>query len=260
MLNLIRAEKSKLSSWKSLSLIFLSPIGFSILALFGAYQPILLSKNKKEIASSLLSIQSASGFTTAFDSSSVLFLIVALALFTSTFSKEYSNNIWKNLFVYQPSRMRIVNAKILVAISYLSLSIIVDYLFSTVLNLSIAGYANINVDKWLTTSNFIHSLNIISRNILAAALVGILGLGIVLITKSGRWAIGGVLGWLFLIEPLIGNFMPAVSKYLIFSNLESFLVNNHFGNSLVSVLTALSLIFATALLGLRGYLNWEASA
>ncbi len=257
MSNIFLAESKKI--WKPKIVVWYLGITFSfvLLWIWAKYKPIILHSGGTSFQQAIADNQKAEGLSTAFVNLTPYFYMITVAIFASNFSREYSLHTWKNIFIYQPQRVKVIFQKCLALITFSSLIILFNFIFSLLVTLSIAGYGGINTNKWLTPKNLLHILDGEIRVTLATAFFGMLAIGLTSLIGSGKWTIAGVFLWLLVGEPLITHFFPKAEKFTINSNIDSFVMDFKWGASTWGLMLVIGLIGSIFALGNRKLISQD---
>ena len=159
MSNIFLAESKKI--WKPKIVLWYLGITFSfvLLWIWAKYKPIILHSSGASFQQAIVDNQKAEGLSSAFFNLTPYFYMITVAIFASNISREYSLHTWKNIFIYQPQRVKVIFQKCLALITFSSLIILFNFIFSILVTLSIAGYGGIKTNNWLSSKNLLHSLS-----------------------------------------------------------------------------------------------------
>jgi len=136
----------------------------------------------------------------------VFALIIGILMITS----EFKHGTAIATFLVTPKRNRVLIAKIVTgAITGLFVQLVA---FLAAVAAAAAYLATQPNAADPTTSKLI---SILIAALLSGAVLGIVGIGIGALIKNQAIAVTGSLIWLFLVEPLLITFAPAIGKYLI---------------------------------------------
>jgi ABC-2 type transport system permease protein len=149
----------------------------------------------------------------------VFALIIGILMITS----EFKHGTAIATFLVTPKRNRVLIAKIVMgAIAGLFVQLVAFLVAVAAATIYLATQPNA-ADP--TTSKL---LSILMAALLSGAVLGIVGIGIGALIKNQAIAITGSLIWLFLVEPILITFAPAIGKYLL-SGAVTGMLNIDFG-------------------------------
>ena len=183
------------------------------------------------------------GFLTALASVSTLAGVVIYALWAIATAGDYSTGMIRILVQAQPNRVNLLGGKMLALTLFTLLAALTTTLAVVLVARPLARLQGIETKAWKT--NFAQHLVSSYFNFAVAALVwGLIGLMLAVLTRSSALAIGIGIGYLLVVESLIGIIAPDSTAYLPGGTLNA-LVDG--GTSQLAWITALGL---TALYGI----------
>ena len=183
------------------------------------------------------------GFLTALASVSTLAGVVMLALWAIATAGDYSTGMIRILVQAQPNRVNLLGGKMLALTLFTLLAALTTTLAVVLVARPLARLQGIETEAWKT--DFAQHLVSSYFNFAVAALVwGLIGLMLAVLTRSSALTIGIGIGYLLVVESLIGIIAPDSTAYLPGGTLNA-LVDG--GTSQLAWITALGL---TALYGI----------
>ena len=162
---------------------------------------------------SIAEIAQPGGFLTALATVSGLAGVVLLALWAIAAAGDYSTGLIRILVQAQPNRINLLSGKILALTMFTVLATLTTTLAVVLVARPLARLEGIETEAWKT--DFVSHLLSSYFNFAVAGLVwGLIGLMIAVLTRSSALAIGVGIGWLLVVENLIGIIAPDSTVYL----------------------------------------------
>lgn len=153
------------------------------------------------------------GFLTPLATVSTLAGIVLLAMSALAVATDYSTGLIRILVQAQPKRTILLTGKILALAVFTLISTLVTTLVVVLVARPLARLHGIDVDAW-KTDVVAHLASSYLNFIIAATVWGLIGLMIAVLTRSAALAIGIGIGYLLVVENLIGIVAPDATTYL----------------------------------------------
>lgn len=153
------------------------------------------------------------GFLTALGTISTLAGVVLLTLWAIATARDYSTGMIRILVQTQPDRVKLLGGKIVALALFTLLATLTTILTVMLVARPLARLENIDTEAWRTdfAPHFFSSL----FNFSIAGLVwGLIGLALAVLTRSSELAIGIGIGYLLVVENLIGLIAPDATVYL----------------------------------------------
>ena len=139
--------------------------------------------------------------------------IVLLSLWAIATASDYDTGLVRVLVQAQPSRFKLLGGKIVALTLYTVIATAVTVLTIILVARPLARLEGIDIEIWKT--DFLPELAAGYFNFLIPSLVwGLIGLTIALLTRSSGLAIGIGIGYLLVVENLIGIAAPDITDYL----------------------------------------------
>lgn len=158
-------------------------------------------------------IAAPGGMLAALGSVGSLAGIVLLSLWAIATASDYDTGLIRILVQAQPSRFKLLMGKITALTLYTVVATAVTVLTVILVARPLARLQSIDVEIWRT--DFLSELASGYFNFLLPSLVwGLIGLTIALLTKSSGLAIAGGIGYLLVVENLIGIAAPDITDFL----------------------------------------------
>jgi ABC-type transport system involved in multi-copper enzyme maturation permease subunit len=186
---------------------------------------------------SIADIARPGGFLTALATVSTLVGIVLLALWAIATAGDYSTGLIRILVQAQPNRINLLSGKILALTLFTLLTTFTTTLTVVLVARPLARLQGIEIHAW-KTDFFPHLLSSYANFAVAGLVWGLIGLMIAVLTRSSALAIGIGIGYLLVVENLIGIIAPDSTVYLPGGTLNA-LVSG--GTSQLAWITALGL-------------------
>lgn len=158
-------------------------------------------------------LEQPGGMLEALGSVSTLAGIVLLSLWAIAAASDYDTGLIRVLVQAQPSRLKLLGSKIIALSLFTVLACAVTVLVTSAVARPLARFYEIDTDPWqidtaaeMATGYF---------NFLIPSLVwGLIGLTIAVLTRSSGLSIGIGIGYLLVVENLIGIAAPDITDYL----------------------------------------------
>lgn len=158
-------------------------------------------------------LEQAGGMIHALGSISTLAGIVVLSLWAIAAASDYDSGLIRVLVQAQPSRLRLLGGKI-IALSFFTVLLSAStVLITSAVARPLARAYEIDTEPWKTDAAAEMASGFF--NFLIPVLVwGLIGLTIAVLTRSSGTAIGVGIGWLLVVEGLIGIWAPDITHLL----------------------------------------------
>jgi hypothetical protein len=153
------------------------------------------------------------GFLTALGTVSTIVGVALLAIWAIAVSTDYSTGLIRILVQAYPKRVTLLTAKIVALAAYTLSAATVTTLTVVLLARPLARLQGIDVNAW-QTDFFAHLLRGYFSFTVAVLVWGLIGLMLAVLTRSSALAIGIGIGYLLVVESLVGIVAPDASPYL----------------------------------------------
>ena len=137
--------------------------------------------------------------------------VVLLALWAMSAAGDYSTGMIRILVQAQPNRVNLLTGKIIALALFTLLATASTTLVVVLVSRPLARLQGIETKAW-KTDFFAHLLSGYVNFTIAALVWGLIGLMIAVLTKSSALAIGIGIGYLLVVESLIGIIAPEVDR------------------------------------------------
>jgi ABC-2 type transport system permease protein len=152
------------------------------------------------------------GFLTALGTVSTLAGVVLLSLWAIATARDYSTGMIRILVQAQPDQVKLLGGKIVGALFTL-LATLTTILALMLAARPLARLEGIDTEAW-STDFAPHFLNGLFNFSIAGLVWGFIGLALAVLTRSSELAIGIGIGYLLVVENLIGLIAPDATVYL----------------------------------------------
>jgi ABC-2 type transport system ATP-binding protein len=153
------------------------------------------------------------GFLTALATVSTLAGTILLALWTICAASVYSTGVIRILVQAQPKRIKLLAGKMVALLVFTLLATVVTTLIVVLAAHPLARLEGIETRAW-KTDFFPHLLSAYANFAIAAVVWGLIGLALAVLTRSSALAIGVGVGYLLVVENLIGIIAPGATPFL----------------------------------------------
>ncbi len=158
-------------------------------------------------------LQAPGGFFGAFELLARFLGLVLLSVWALSVAGDYSSGFIRMMVQAQPNRLQLFSGKLLALCGFTAMCTAVAAVLALVAAFGIAGPADIDTASWST--NLVPEVLSGSVNLTVSCIAwGCIGLLIATLTRSAGLAIGLGVGWLLLVEPLIGLASQDVADFL----------------------------------------------
>ena len=218
MLNVVKAELRKM---KRPSLLYVNIGILSFLSILFTSLVFLRTGsslgNRKGGSDSIQTAESLGKFDGGYFTFGLMSLflgLIALTVFASQSSNEYSYGTLRNLLVRQPSRMKLLGGKFFAMVVFAFLLITFVAVLNIGLSFAESGHAHISTSLW-TSTKAIHGFLTLYGNILLATIgYGLVGMSLGIILKSPMSAISISLLWFMVLENILSAVLTSAAKWL----------------------------------------------
>jgi ABC-2 type transport system permease protein len=197
-------------------------LGLGLSAAFGVLTTVVVFLTAKDTEpapgsvgsfASIRQLEAAGGFFGSFQLSARLVGLVALAVWAVSVATDYSSGYVRMLVQAEPNRRRLFVGKV-AALGSFTVAMTLSATISTLMAaFAIAKPADISTSSW--SPGMVGEILSGYFNLTIAALAwGAVGLLIATLTKNSGIAIGVGIGWLLLLEPIIGIASAKIADYL----------------------------------------------
>ena len=218
MLKVIKAElrKMKRPSLLYVNIGILSALSllFTSLVFLRAGSSVGNHRRGSETIQTVASLGKFDGGYFTFSLMSLFLGLIALTVFASQSSNEYTYGTLRNLLVRQPSRMKLLGGKFLAMVIFTFL--LVSFVAILNIGLSFAESTHLHISTTLWTSGkAVHAfLNLFGNTLLATVGYGLVGMALGIILKSPMSSISISLLWFMVLENILGAVLPSATKWL----------------------------------------------
>jgi ABC-type transport system involved in multi-copper enzyme maturation permease subunit len=153
------------------------------------------------------------GFLTALATVSTLVGTILLALWAIFAASDYSTGLIRILVQAEPKRIKLLVGKMVSLLVFTLFATVVTTLVVVLVARPLARLEGIQTHAW-KTDFFPHLLSSYANFAIAAIVWGLIGLVLAVFTRSAALAIGVGIGWLLVVENLIGIIAPGATPYL----------------------------------------------
>jgi ABC-type transport system involved in multi-copper enzyme maturation permease subunit len=251
LINCIRSELVRVTRPRLLLLGMGLAAAFGIMitaVVFGTAEETLSSAGGlSQSFATMTQLEASGGFFGSFELLARLLGLVVLAVWAISVATDYDSGFIRMLVQAEPNRLRLFLGKITALGCFTLLVALVATIATVVTALPAAGGSDISTDQW--SSGVVgHALSGYANLTIAALAWGSIGLLIATITKNSGVAIGVGVGWLLLIEPIIGLASKSAANYLPGGTIGALAAG---GTDKVSYITALiiTLLYAAVAMG-----------
>jgi ABC-2 type transport system permease protein len=164
-------------------------------------------------AATVAQIALPGGFLTALASVSTLAGTVLLAVWAICAASDYSTGVIRLLVQAEPKRVRLLAGKMVALLVFTVLATAVVTLIVVLVSRPLARLEGIATHAW-KTDFFAHLFSSYANFTIAAIVWGLIGLALAVLTRSSALAIGIGIGYLLVVENLIGIIAPGATPYL----------------------------------------------
>lgn len=197
-------------------------LGLGLAAAFGVLTTVVVFQTAKDTEptagsvtsfASIRQLQAVGGFFGSFQLSARLVGLVALAVWAVSVATDYSSGYVRMLVQAEPNRRRLFVGKVVALGSFTVVMTAAATISTLMAAFAIAKPAGISTRSWST--GMVGEILSGYLNLTIAALAwGAVGLLIATLTKNSGIAIGVGVGWLLLLEPIIGIASAKIADYL----------------------------------------------
>lgn len=173
--------------------------------------------------------------------------VVALALVAVRVAMEYSHGTWRVLLVTEPGRLRLLGGKLIGLASLLALVTALTTAASIAVAFLVAPEA-VDTAAW-TTGEAGSVVAATYLNVTGATITyGLLGAALAMITRSAAAAIAIGVGWLLVLEQIVGGIWAFTREWLPGTALAAFAQGGQAGQAGMGYATAAAIVAAAAAL------------
>ena len=222
-------------------------VGFTALISIFAFSSATSSTEKMgRIGTSLGELEAVGGFVASLGQISSLVGIIALAFWAIAAATDYESGLVRVLVQAQPNRIKLISGKVGALVAFTVVGTLLSTVVAALLAWPLASAFGISTDAW--TTGFATELFSAFANLTVAALVwGAVGLAIAVVTRSAGTAIAVGIGYLMVVENLIGIVAESATTYLPAGTLSAVASG---GTADLAYLPALALAFGYGILAL----------
>ncbi len=217
MFNVVKAELRKMKR-PSLTLVTFS-IVTALSALFTSLIFLRLGKPSdrprgREMAQSVESMAHFDGAYYSFTLMGLFIGLIALTVFASQSSNEYTYGTLRNLLVRQPSRMKLLAGKFFAMSIFATVLVAVAAIVNISLSYIESGYSHVDTKLWLSSKAISGFSTAFGNMVLGTIGYGVVGMSLGIILKSPMSAISISLLWFMVLENILGAVLSSASKWL----------------------------------------------
>ena len=206
MFNVVAAELMKIRR-PSISLAIATIIGTLSI---GFTSFIFLKKNEATWAD----LAKFDGMTSSYNAVAAFMGFVALTVFASQTSQEYTFGTLRNLLVRQPSRTKLFVGKFLAMSSFAVFFVAFTFIVSVGTSIALAKYQHFNVHSWTSHAGLKEAGKLLLNSFIALIGYGSFGMSLGMILKSPMSAISASLLWFLVIEGIIGSVVKGANQWM----------------------------------------------
>lgn len=201
------------------------------------------------VLASLAQLAASDGMTKGFSTGSMFLGILAFAIFLALTSNEFGQGTMRMLLSRQPSRLRMILAKLGALLIFLAVSLFVAEILSVLVAAGMAMLRDVSMTHWFTTEGLRMFVGAYANAMAATTFFGMTGMALALFFRSTPLALGIGLAWLGPLEHIIQLAWPDAGAWFPGLVFDAVAVG---GNAVVSYsqAMALSVGFAVVLFGM----------
>jgi ABC-type transport system involved in multi-copper enzyme maturation permease subunit len=166
-----------------------------------------------QFAATVAQIAQPGGFLTALATVSTLAGIILLALWALSAASDYSTGVIRILVQAEPKRIKLLTGKMAALLLFTLFATVNTTLIVVLVARPLARLQGIQTQAW-KTDFFPHLFSGYANFTIAAIVWGLIGLALAVLTRSSALAIGIGVGYLLVVENLIGIIAPDATPYL----------------------------------------------
>jgi hypothetical protein len=170
---------------------------------------------------SLQQLARPNGLIVGVTRATMLLGIVAFGIAAAQTASEYSLGTLRQLLVRQPRRIVLLTGKMLGVITFLLLAFLFAAVVAFAVAVVMAHARHVSTSAWFTGTGFGDLFRALGDIALAVVGYSILGLAIGQFLRSAVFAVIAGIAWLIAVENIIARIVPATTKWLPGSALET---------------------------------------
>ena len=206
MLNVVLAELRKMRR-PSISLSISGIIGTLSLS-FTSF--IFLKKNQ----ATWDELMKFDGMTSSYNAVAAFMGFVALTVFASQTSQEYTFGTLRNLLVRQPSRLKLFIGKFFAMSIFAVIFVSFTFIMCVGTSLVLSKYQHFDTHLWTSNIGLKHAMQLLLNSFIALIGYGSFGMALGMILKSPMSAISASLLWFLIIEGIIGSVIKSANQWM----------------------------------------------
>jgi ABC-type transport system involved in multi-copper enzyme maturation permease subunit len=217
MFNVVKAELRKMkrpsltlvtfSIVSALSILFTSLIFLRLGSTSGG-------RRSREIAQTVESVSHPEGVYYSFSIMGLFIGLIALTVFASQSSNEYTYGTLRNLLVRQPSRLKLLAGKLMAMAIFSILLTSVAAIVNISLSYLESSHGHVNTKLWISSKAISGFLTTFGNMVLGTIGYGVVGMSLGIILKSPMSAISISLLWFMVLENILGAVLSSSTKWL----------------------------------------------
>ncbi len=217
MFNVVKAELRKMKR-PSLTLVTFSIVA-ALSTLFTSLIFLRLgtSSNRprgREMVQSVASMSKSDGGYYSFSLMGLFIGLIALTVFASQSSNEYTYGTLRNLLVRQPSRMKLLAGKFLAMTIFSALLTLVAAAVNISLSYLESSHGSVDTKLWMSSAAISGFLKTFGNMLLGTIGYGLVGMSLGIILKSPMSAISISLLWFMVLENILSAVLSSATKWL----------------------------------------------
>jgi ABC-type transport system involved in multi-copper enzyme maturation permease subunit len=217
MLNVVKAELRKMKR-PSLTLITFAIVA-ALSTLFTSLIFLRLGSASdrprgREMMQSIQSMSRSDGGYYSFSLMGLFIGLIALTIFASQSSNEYTYGTLRNLLVRQPSRMKLLAGKFFAMTAFVILLTTSAAIVNIALSYGESGHGNVDTKLWLSGKAITGFFTAYGNMILGTIGYGLVGMSLGIILKSPMSAISISLLWFMVLENILSAILSSSAKWL----------------------------------------------
>jgi ABC-type transport system involved in multi-copper enzyme maturation permease subunit len=217
MFNVVKAELRKMKR-PSLTVVTFSIVA-ALSTLFTSLIFLRLGRTSdrprgREIAQTVESMSHSDGAYYSFSIMGLFIGLIALTVFASQSSNEYTYGTLRNLLVRQPSRMKLLAGKLMAMIVFSILLTTVAAIVNISLSYLESAQGHVDTKLWISSKAISGFLTTFGNMVLGTIGYGLVGMSLGIILKSPMSAISISLLWFMVLENILGAVLSTSTKWL----------------------------------------------
>lgn len=163
-----------------------------------------------------------SGLTVTLRVASQILGIVSFVLVAGSMAAEYSQGTLKVLLSRHPRRTRLLVGKTAALLLFASIGVLLAGLAQAAAATSVAAARGIDTGAWWSAANLVDAAALLLRVVVSTWAWGLLGLVLAIVLRSAPAAIGLGIGYIIVVESILGLVVEDLHRYLPGQALQAF--------------------------------------